>query len=300
MKKIVRKFTYLLLTVVYLVAVSSLSTAFAADKTMSITLRIEGIEKNIIYTTKEVPYSGTLTLAQALTYIDKQEDSMLITGLDKSYITDINGESAAKFGGWDGWLYKVNGKDVSVGIDSLELAEGDSVLLYYGDPYGVGMQFPVADTTKIKDGVITFTSSDTTYDSDGNPTVTVNPVKAANVTWSNGNTSTEYVTDEKGSIAINSDQLTPGAHALQITKTSEAGLPLVLRYAPDYTVKVEAAANISELDTSKDNSASVTTDVVKEAPKTGESKADASLFLVLAVAALGGAFLFRRKENHEK
>lgn len=299
MKKITRKLAYLLFTVIYLVTVSSLSTAFAADKTMSVTLRIEGTEKNLFYATKEIPYTGTLTLAQALTYIDTQEDSIQITGLDKSYITDINGEAAAAFGGWDGWLFKVNGQDSAVGIDSLELADGDSVLLYYGDPFGVGMQFPVADTSDIADGVITFTSSDTTYDADGNPAVTVNPVKAATVTWSNGDTSTEYVTDENGSVTIDADQLTPGAHALQITKTAESGLPLVLRYAPDYSVNVETtAAAASDLDTTKDNTAA-TQDTVKEAPKTGEQNA-APILVVLAIAAFGGIILIRRKENYEK
>lgn len=275
MKKITHKLALLLFMAMYFVTVSSITSALAADKTMSITFRIEGIEKNLINTTEEIPYTDTLTLAQALTYLDSQEDSITITGVDTAYITDINGESAAKFGGWDGWLYKVNGQDAVVGIDTLELSDGDNVLLYYGDPYGVGMQFPVADTTAITDGVITFTSSDTTYDADNNPDVSINPVAGATVTWSNGDKVTEYVTDDKGSITIDQDQLTPGSHAVQIAKTGDTELPLVLRFAPDYTITVDAAAT---------------------APKTGEQIATTIIFFVLAIAALCGIIFFRRKK----
>ncbi len=313
MKRITRKLAYLLFTVIYLVTVSGASAAFAAEDTMSVTLRIEGVEKNLFYDTVEVPYTDTLTLQQALTYIDTQEDSITITGIDTDYITDINGETAGSFGGWDGWLYKVNGQDAVVGISGQELADGDSVLLYYGDPFGVGMQFPAADTSDLANGVITFTSTDTTYDASYNPIVTVNPVKGATVTWSNGDTVTDYVTDENGAITIDADQLTEGSHAVQIAKTGDTNLPLVLRFAPDYTITVEEIADSTATDTSAtdssetdntavDNAVSDTTvsDTATQAPETGEQIAKTVIFLVLAVGALSGVIFLRRKDKNVK
>lgn len=330
MKKITNKIMFLLVMSVYFVVVSSVSSAYAADKTMSITLRIEGIEKNQFYATEDVPYTGSLTVAQALTYIDSKEDSIKITGADTAYITDINGETAGKFGGWDGWLYKVNGTDSAVGIDSMELSDGDSILLYYGDPYGAGMQFPVADTSDLKNGVIKFTSEDTTYDKDGNATVKTNPVVGATVTWMDGDSKTEYVTDKKGVVTIASDLLNEGAHAVQITKTGDAKLPLVLRFAPDYTITVgkadgtDSSAQTSDsqkAETHEDNTASGSADadnsilVIADttasntetaaktgssAPKTGENNTTEVIFLASAAIAFCGVIYFRRKEKYEK
>jgi LPXTG-motif cell wall-anchored protein len=320
MKKTTKKLALLLFTVMFLLAGSAVTTAFAADKTISITLRIEGIEQNLFYGTVEVPYSDSLTLQQALTYIDTQEDSIAITGLDTDYITDINGEASGTFGGWDGWLYKVNGLEPTVAISGMELVEGDSILLYYGDPYGVGMQFPKVDTSKLSEGVITFTSSDTTYDANYNPVVKVNPVKGATVTWSNGDTATEYVTNEKGSITIDTDQLTKGSHTVQITKTGKSKQPLVLRFAPDYMVTVDSIADNTttdkvtdtntlnsnasdtDMDTASNTKASASQDseAATQAPKTGEQTATTVTFLILAITALCGIILLKRKENNEK
>lgn len=329
MKKITQKVTFLLFSVMLLIAVSSISTAFAAEKTMSITIRIEGIEKNLFYATEQVPYTDSLTLAQALTYIDTKEDSISITGVDTGYLTDINGDTAGKFGGWDGWLYKVNGKDPVVSIGSQELSEGDNVVLYYGDPFGVGMQFPVADTSKLKDGVITFTSSDTTYDANYNPIVKVNPVVGATVTWSNGNTTKEFITDKNGSVKIDTDLLADGAHAVQISKTGDTKLPLALRFAPDYVVSVNAADNGTADDSKTENSdTAVTTskdsskadtdskDLAKNdtssntsssdsntdasAPKTGEQMGSSIIYLLLAAVSLAGVKYLRRKDCYEK
>lgn len=309
MKKITQKLAFLVLSLALCLSATSVNVGFAADKTMNVNLRIEGVDKNLFYDTVEVPYTDALTLQQALTYIDAQEDSIAITGVDTAYITDINGEAAGQFGGWDGWLYKVNGADSSVGIDSLELADGDNVVLYYGDPYGVGMQFPVADTSAIKDGVISFTSSDTTYDADYNPIVTVNPVVGATVTWTNGDTTKDYVTNDKGVITVDADQLTAGAHAVQISKVGDTKLPLVLRFTPDYSISLDAATTVAQDNssavttsndtTSSDTTATVTSNVT-DVPKTGEQIAAIVIFLVLAVAALAGLIIFQKKATNEK
>lgn len=298
MKKITHKLVYLFLTAIFFAVVSSVTTAFAADKTMSITLRIEGIKENLYYDKVEIPYTeDSLTLQEALAYIDEQNDTIAITGVDTSYITEINGEAAGQFGGWDGWLYKVNNAEASVSIDALELADGDSALLYYGDPYGVGMQFPAADASDIEDGIIRFTSSDTTYDESNNAIMAVNPVAGATVTWESKDAATEYVTDENGEIKIASDELAAGSHKVQISKTGDSGIPLVLRLEPDFKITVMGKEALIEDNTSKEAAAANTAASV---PRTGEQIAFIIVFLVLAIAALFGFIALRGKSRNEK
>lgn len=312
MKQSTKRFVCILLSVMLILSISALAVFAEGETTMSITLRIEGINANMYYKTVEVPYTETLTLQAALTYIDAQENSIAITGVDAAYITDINGDTAAKFGGWDGWMYKVNGTDAAVGIDGYNLADNDKVVLYYGDPYGVGMQFPVADTTKISGGIIKFTSSDTTYDANYKPTVTVNPVVGATVSWTYNSTTATYTTDENGEIVIDKAQLTEGAHTIQISKISYNGIPLVLRFASDYTIPV-AAANNSEVseevstessesissESSENISAELSETVNTEAPKTGDS--GTGVMVLIAVSAIAfSALMIKRKNVYEK
>ncbi len=145
------------------------------DTRMTVVLRIEGMSENIFYDELDVPYDGELTAAEVLAFADDMSDQLSVTGEDTGFITDINSEVSGTFGGWDGWLFTVNDTSPSVGIDSYIMEEGDVLLVYDGDPFGVGMQFPAADLSGLEDGRIRFTSSDTTYDTDFNPTVTDNP-----------------------------------------------------------------------------------------------------------------------------
>lgn len=275
MKKIMKTIGCLFLSMALIVTVAL--TAFAdSGKTMKVTLRIEGIKANLFYKTEEVPYTDSLTLRAALQYIDAKEDSLKITGMDANFISDINGDTSAKFGGWDGWLYKVNGQEAAVGIDDYALKDGDSILLYYGDPYGVGMQFPVSDTSELSKGILKFTSSDTTFGADGSSTVKVNPVAGAAVTWNYGGGSAQYTTDANGEIKIDPAQLTVGTHAIQIAKANSTGLPLVLRFAPDYAVTVTANEAQSTTSTTASSTASATVTTVEQAQTTAVSASTVS------------------------
>lgn len=306
MNKITKKAISILTTFIFLVSISVISVFAVPSQTMSINFRIEGINSNMFYKTISVPYNTSmLTLQAALKYIDEQESSIVITGVDAAYITDINGDTAGKFGGWDGWLFTVNGVEVSAGIDGCILHDNDSVVLYYGDPYGVGMQYPVADTSKIADGIIKFTSSDTTYDANYNPTVTVNPVAGATVTWNYENASATYTTDANGEIKIDSAQLTAGSHTVQIAKTSSTGLPLVLRCTPDYSVNVAATTIKTETNENQsilNNTENNTTVTIDSNPQTGEKNKTAIFFIIIpiAVVAIVATIVLKRKNTNDK
>lgn len=230
-------------------------TAFAEDsREMTVTVRIEGIAGNLYYDTQSFAYdTDELTVQDVLTVIDEQNEDLTITGIDIGYISAVNDDKESTFGGWDGWLYTVNGVSPVVAVSDYVLSEGDSIVLYYGDPFGVGMQYPTADSSALSSGVLTFTSEDTIYDENYNATVVTNPVADMTVEWFytiNGETlSVTYTTDDNGQIVIDADYLTEGEHNLSVAKYSENGCPLILRLTPDYTVTVtETVQDSSELE----------------------------------------------------
>lgn len=48
------------------------------------------------------------------------------------YVNSIDGLEAGSLGGWDGWMYKVNGEEVQVGASDYKVKDGDSIQFYYG------------------------------------------------------------------------------------------------------------------------------------------------------------------------
>jgi hypothetical protein len=280
-----------------------------AESLINITFRVEGVSGNLYYDTVSVPDDGNVTVQKAIEYIDSVTDNLTVTGADSGYITDINGQSSGMFGGWDGWFYNVNGENPSVGIDGFTLKSNDNLVLFYADyPY----QNPVADTTKIKDGILKFTSSDTVYDDNWNASIVVNPVANATVTWYYGEDFVIYKTDNNGQIKIDSSQLSEGSHRVQIEKYNKQKIvdgkysPTVLRFAPDYMITVnlsETATQATVTTTSEtvenikatETSQTQLTDEEKISPDTGDSL-NSFIFAsaIISVALL--AFSFRKMQ----
>lgn len=210
--------------------------AFAADKTVCVRLRVEGIKANL--------FNSSVYVKEGATVLDTLESAkgLSVTTVDSfygPYVSEINGDKEKTFGGFDGWNFLLNGASPSVGVSSCEVNDGDSVIFYYADTYMLGMQYPKADTSKISDGIISFTSEDTTYDSvTWEPVISVNPVKDMTVTWGFGSGKTAtYTTDENGQIKLDKDCLTNGFHSLSVSRNAANGCPTVLRLEPDYTVE---------------------------------------------------------------
>ncbi|MBO4453160.1 MAG: DUF4430 domain-containing protein [Clostridia bacterium] len=222
-----------ILAAVMLLALTIPVLASAATKS-EVTLRIEGVTKNLFYG-KVALSESVVTVADVIVKADEDNESLTVVGADTGYISAVNGEAGGQFGGWDGWMYRVNGVEAAVGISEYTLKAGDEIVLFYGDPFGVGMQYPEIDLSDVEDGIIRFTSVDTTYDIQWNPVETVNPVAGATVTF-DGKT---FTTDEKGEITVDEALLAEGEHKVAIEKYSENGIPLVLRFAPDFTVVIE-------------------------------------------------------------
>ena len=278
-------------------------TALAADNTMNVTVRIEGIKENLYYKNVQIPYTDKLTAQQALLYVDEQDDNLTIAGADKGFILAINGDIMSSFGGYDGWMYSVNGEMPPVMINDYDLADGDNVVVFYGDPYGIGMQFPEADLSKLSQGIIKFTSKDTIYDANFNPTVQVNPVADATVTWQVGDKTQTYTTDKNGEITISKEHLTLGKHAVQISRVNENGCPELLRFTSDFTVTVDETHLPSTTVTSTTGTtnstvlATTTADKdTEQSPATGNTGSVGALVLMAAGITLASGIAVKKKK----
>ena len=210
---------------------ASAVTAFAAEtKDITVSLRIEGVNSCVLYDNYEIPQGSTA--ADLIQYADKLSDDVTVTGAENNYITDVNGETAGKFGGWDGWQYIVNSVSPNVGVGDYTLSDNDTVVLYYGD---FPCLLPQIDTSALNsDGKISFNAESTTYDSDWNPTVSTVAIADMTVTF-DGHT---YTTDKNGTISLSKADFTSGEHSVQVEKKNSNGAPAVLRYADDFTVNI--------------------------------------------------------------
>lgn len=229
-------------------AYASAASESPQDDQLSVSLRIEGIESCIFNDTLSVSADGgKISLADFILLADEKNDSFIVSGIDSGYITAVNDDTEKSFGGWDGWLYTVNGIEPTVGINDLMLADGDSVILFYSDKYGVGMQFP---RFSLDSGYCTFESVDTVYDDNWNPTDVVNPVADMTVMWDG----VKYTTDENGRIPLPVSAMTKGVHECSYEKYAESGLPLVLRSEPGFTVSIDFMLGDTNLDNAVDAS----------------------------------------------
>ena len=203
-------------------------------------VRIEGIDKMMYNNdvTVSVAEGAKATVKDVLMGLDAQTDDITIVGADSNYITEVNGVKAATYGGWDGWMYQVNGTAAPVGIEAYEIAAGDSIVLYYSDEYGVGMDYPIMNTEKIADKKLSFTSMKTTYDAEGKASTAEVKVTGMDVTIG-GET---FKTDENGEITLSDAVMAKLPAEISISKYADNGCPLVLRYAPGTTVAAPSTA----------------------------------------------------------
>jgi len=239
--KIFKSVLAVLITAV-LISVSFIS--FVSAEELSVNVRIEGISQNLFYGDVSVTFTDELTVKDVLVFIDENYEEITITGAQDNFVTSVNSDSSGTFGGFDGWYYMVDSQAPAVGIGDFVLTGGEKIVLYYAD--GV-TQIPITDLSRLSEGVIKFTSDDTTYDENWNATVTNNPVTGATVTWGSGENQVSYTTDANGEITIASEYLAPGTYRLQIEKYDDNDvdgkfLPLVLRFPDDYTVVISQPA----------------------------------------------------------
>ncbi|MEE3334057.1 MAG: Ig-like domain-containing protein [Ruminococcus sp.] len=232
-----KKYLSILLIVLLVASVCSISAVAAQDK--NVIVRIEGVDENLYY--GNYTLTGDETVLDILKAIDTAEEgvSVVVEGGDYGdFVSAINGITTAKFGGWDGWQYAVNGVGPDVGMGSYKAADGDVIVIYYGD---YPCPLPEINLEKLSSGEICFSSTITDWVDDGNgnynPVTSVLPIDNAKVKLGDK----DFTTDAEGKITFDSKDYT-GSVSLQINKKSASGAPAVCRLAPDYKVDFAAEA----------------------------------------------------------
>ncbi len=242
-----------------IVLIASCFVFAAHASTLKYSVRIEGSEKNLYWSNWELSDEGSdpinLTVADVLESVSNDtSNNVTIKGAKDGYITEVNGEKNGAFGGYDGWMYSVNGKVPEVGVNDYKVENGDEIVLYYGD---FPCQIPVLDTSMLNEGKIKVQSWDGVYsqDKDGNWVSTYDWAPVAGATLKINNES--FKTDENG-IANLKGYSFSGKYYIQIEKKSDKGAPQVCRFKSDYQLEINYKSSSVEPETEN------TTDVKTE------------------------------------
>lgn len=242
MKKLKKTLAVLMSVILIFGCMSVIS--FAADGTVTVKLRIEGITECLYY--GKVSAKNGATVLDVVKTADELDKSLTVNVVDSyygDYISGINGIYAGAYTtlGWDGWSYLVNSVSPDVGVSQYTVKDGDSVVLFYGDPWNTGMQYPVINTKDLGNGKIAVTSNDTVYEApDYTPVTKECPVANCTVVWEFLGGKIKLTTDENGICTIPDRYLSYGTHSVQIERyDSTTSLPTVLRLEPDYSVNVD-------------------------------------------------------------
>lgn len=239
MKKVQKTLSFIM-AVIMLVGCCSVM-AFAADDKITVSLRIEGVSECIYY--GNVTVESNASVLDVIKTADASDDKLTVTiepSVFGDYIKAVNGVIAGSYTPveFDGWLCRVNGIAPNVALGKWTASIGDEIVLYYGEPYGIGMQYPVMNASNASQGEITFTSTDTVYEG-WTPVEKVNTVTDYTLIWGYNGKTVKITPDENGVCKVPYKYLTLGSHSVQIERyDAETGLPTVLRLSPDTSVTI--------------------------------------------------------------
>ena len=226
-----KKITALLL--VLALAAAMCVTAAAGN---SVTVRVEGVDGNVVCAAVDIGDQSTVleVLEKALTaagveYVVKD------SAYGGKYVSAIGEDAESRFGGYDGWMYYVDGVSPMYTVDAYVLKGGEEVLLAYAD---MSALLPILTVSRDSAGIVTVTvtADVTTYDENWNASVSRDPVAGVTLTVDG----VEYVTDETGSAVLSADASAKAQVTVQAEKKAESGVPQVIRLAPGYTLDLTA------------------------------------------------------------
>ena len=242
-----KKLIAFLLTVLML---STMCTAFAEDIILiapnpnaapkTVSLQVEGIEGNVYY--GEVAWTeGATALSVLETALKDAKVEYVVkdSQYGGKFVDSIGQDTSAKYGGYDGWMFYVDGQSPMFSIDAYALQGGEQVLVAYGD---MNLVLPVITAHKNYKGQVTVqVEADVTYyDESWNASIVREPMTGTKVTVDG----VEYTADDKGQVVLSAESAAKETVSLQVEKIAEGGAPLLARLAPDYTLDLTAAETV--------------------------------------------------------
>jgi len=201
----------------------------AGSDNISVAIRVEGSSQNLFDGEVNVESSGAPASAlDALEQALNEENIAyeIIEGGYGKYINSIDGEEAGQFGGFDGWLFLVNGAMAEVGAADYEVQDGDELVFYYGmyPPDTLIPEVSISQEEPQSGEEITVTVSSSYYDWNSSQTVEV-LVEGATVSCDG----VEYTTNAQGEAVITG--LEAGSYTLRVSKDVPGSYPRLLRTA---------------------------------------------------------------------
>ncbi len=200
----------------------------AIENNININLCVEGSEASLINKNTEVVYSD-----EALTAMDALKQALTKENIEYNitssawgeYINSIGGDTAGKFGGWDGWLFAINGEMASVGADSYLIQENDQITFYYG-MYPPDTYFPeiTIDSQEITLGQNNKLTVATSYFDWNTNSQVEKKLQGIKIEFNNK----EYITDIKGEVILESPFLA-GEYICNISKENAGSYPGIVR-----------------------------------------------------------------------
>ncbi len=201
----------------------------------TVSVRIEDMDKNLFC--GAVDYKpGMTALDAALAAIDQAglEATTSVSPYGGMYISAIGTRQEGAFGGYEGWMYYVNGESPMYSIANCPMEPGQQLLVAYAD---MSVLQPLVEAAWVKGRLQVTVSADVTaYDENWNATVTRQPIVGATVTVDG----TALTTDEAGAVTVPAESAAKEAVSLQVEQYGEEGLPLVLRLDPSFLLEVPA------------------------------------------------------------
>lgn len=201
---------------------------------VSFDVRVEGIKGNLLYKKGESAAAGTVLLDALKALLDGEKIAYQEAD---GYVSKIGEDAAATFGGWDGWVYYINGAEASVGMNDYVIQNGDSFVVCYADPYGdPATLFPQVSAERDAKGIVTLvvSASVASFDENWNMSVEIRPVADATVTVDG----TALKSGADGRVRLGAEDSKKDKVTVQLDKTAENGKPLVVRLAADHTVSL--------------------------------------------------------------
>jgi hypothetical protein len=207
------------------------------DQAVPVSVRVEGPHGNILYNDAFVVRGSQslLTVFDAITQALTHSDVPFAATVN-GFILSINHiENDDDILGY--WLYTLNKEQYLNGSDwvlpTTQIQENDVIIVYYG----MNASYPFVESELQPNGDVKLTFTSYQYDDDGYKVLL--PIEELSVFWGMG-TDKEYSTntDENGVATIPREYAVEGSYTLQINKTDDYDMPLVIRLAPGYEITI--------------------------------------------------------------
>ncbi len=206
-------------------------TGFAAEDSYKVSIRVEGLEKQLAKKTYNAGANSTI------------KEIILACGIDAVLTDDglsiksVKGEetkAASK------WQYAVDGKIETAAISDYIVEKNIELVVFNATEDAVMPSFNAEDIAT--GGIIEFIG----LDKNG----TEAPIAGATIVWEVKDSTQNFKTDEKGKIYLPVDALEKGDHDIQISKVNADEIPTVVRFDNDMEIEVPEVETGSDGQTS--------------------------------------------------